>query len=367
MNHYPPILYRGSVKNVRGEVSASKLLFEFSDRYSIFDWGEMPDQLEGKGEALASMGKAFFYYLENSNNWINLFNSEIILRTFDHDYLSELQQSALYKRYALVGLNHHAYLNKSIAPNIIEVKNINVSRPLMTENNYCYDFYQSRPIDTLVPLEVIFRLGLAPENSYSKRTGIKESQAILKKPIIDFSTKLEKVDRYLSHDEAQKIAGLNDHEMNELITMAHLIGLNLFLLNSKLGLELWDGKIEVGFTQSAGINRSFVLVDSIGIDELRLIYKGINFSKEFLRKSYKETDWYKTLVISKEEALKTKEDFKKICIEKYHEQPKRLAPEIKKRAEAVYKIYANEINLALGLTCPFSADYSLISYGERYL
>ena len=69
MSILPPLLYRGSVKNVRGEVSAESLLFEFSDRYSVFDWGEMPDQLEEKGTALAIMGKSFFSYLENPDNW----------------------------------------------------------------------------------------------------------------------------------------------------------------------------------------------------------------------------------------------------------------------------------------------------------
>ena len=28
--------------------------FHFSDRYSVFDWGEMPDRINGKGAAPAS-------------------------------------------------------------------------------------------------------------------------------------------------------------------------------------------------------------------------------------------------------------------------------------------------------------------------
>ena len=60
----PPLLYTGSVKNVRGEVSESFCYFEYSDRYSIFDWGEMPDHIDQKGIALNRMGAAFFEYLE---------------------------------------------------------------------------------------------------------------------------------------------------------------------------------------------------------------------------------------------------------------------------------------------------------------
>ena len=82
MTNLPPVLYRGSVKNVRGEVSAKSLLFEFSDRYSVFDWGEMPDQLDEKGKTLAIMGKSFFHYLEVADNWKNLFSHPIILKTF---------------------------------------------------------------------------------------------------------------------------------------------------------------------------------------------------------------------------------------------------------------------------------------------
>ncbi len=38
--------------------------FHFSDRYSVFDWGEMPDHIEGKGQALCLMGAWCFERLE---------------------------------------------------------------------------------------------------------------------------------------------------------------------------------------------------------------------------------------------------------------------------------------------------------------
>jgi phosphoribosylaminoimidazole-succinocarboxamide synthase len=34
--------------------------FIFSDRYSVFDWGEMPDHIENKGAALCLMGAYCF-------------------------------------------------------------------------------------------------------------------------------------------------------------------------------------------------------------------------------------------------------------------------------------------------------------------
>jgi phosphoribosylaminoimidazole-succinocarboxamide synthase len=56
----PPILYEGSVKNLRGVDGQSPLIFEYSNRYSVFDWGAMPDELDNKGASLAFMGNLFF-------------------------------------------------------------------------------------------------------------------------------------------------------------------------------------------------------------------------------------------------------------------------------------------------------------------
>ncbi|RME65554.1 MAG: phosphoribosylaminoimidazolesuccinocarboxamide synthase, partial [Nitrospirae bacterium] len=39
--------------------------FVFSDRYSVFDWGEMPDHIPHKGSALAIIGAYFFEKIES--------------------------------------------------------------------------------------------------------------------------------------------------------------------------------------------------------------------------------------------------------------------------------------------------------------
>ncbi|MCK4435037.1 phosphoribosylaminoimidazolesuccinocarboxamide synthase, partial [Candidatus Bathyarchaeota archaeon] len=38
--------------------------FHFSDRYSVFDWGAMPDHIKGKGAALCLMGAYCFERLQ---------------------------------------------------------------------------------------------------------------------------------------------------------------------------------------------------------------------------------------------------------------------------------------------------------------
>ena len=62
----------------------------------------------------------------------------------------------------------------------------------------------------------------------------------------------------------------------------------------------------------AGASRTFMLVDSIGLDELRLQRNGVSLSKEFLREFYRKTPWFEKLNSAKEIAGRTGEDFKKI-------------------------------------------------------
>src|SRR5690606_331179 len=71
-------------------------VFEFSDRYSIFDWGEMPDHLEGKGEALAFMGWFFCDFLGNPANWKNW------------EAPAAFQKSPVLAKLAKEGVKHHA-------------------------------------------------------------------------------------------------------------------------------------------------------------------------------------------------------------------------------------------------------------------
>ena len=381
MNNLPPVLYRGSVKNVRGEVYARNLLFEFSDRYSVFDWGEMPDQLEDKVKTLAIMGKSFFQYLGNPDNWKNLFSSPVLKDKFSSDYLAALAKSDLYKKYSTLGLNHHAVLDEENWNNpYLKVQNINILRPSFDGESYGYEIYKTNPLNALVPLEVIFRLGLANGNSLTKRLGtdplkwkefgfdsIPENGKLLKTPMIDFSTKLERGDRYLDYSEAKSIAGLSETEWSELHQMTHLIALNLYNFHHELGLELWDGKIEVGFVEGVDGSRSFMLVDSIGIDELRLLYKGKSFSKEFLRETYKGSEWYNNLEAAKRDSLISGGDFKELCTEKYHSTPAPLNADVKERAEAVYKSYSNAVTTKVTGQKFFEEKFNLDNYSKRYL
>ncbi len=391
VNILPPLLYTGSVKNVRGEVSESFCYFEYSDRYSIFDWGEMPDHIDQKGVALNRMGAAYFEYLEKPSTWVDFLQADE-LKIFDSNLLNNLKKTEVYKKLCSDGLNHHFLAvidtatgleNNEAVSQLSKVKKVNVIRPEYKNKTYDYQKYLAKPLNCLVPLEVIFRTGLVIGNSFTKRlksnpliakdvkqdvNELKEGE-FLKKPFIDFSTKLEKGDRYLSYSEAQKIAGLSDHEFQELQALALLIGLGLFVFHKKMNTDLWDGKIELAF--SAQLNkhneRDFILVDSIGIDELRLTHKSKSLSKEFLRENYKKTSWYEALEKAKDLSKKTGQDFKIICQNELKQNPAKLANNIKEQTEFLYKAYCNSVLMQMDRQTVFEKKFNLDQYLKGYL
>jgi phosphoribosylaminoimidazole-succinocarboxamide synthase len=65
--------YEGSVKHVwEASDEPESLWFEFSDDYSVFDWGKMPDKIDHKGRALALIGAFFFEQLKTPEFWASL-------------------------------------------------------------------------------------------------------------------------------------------------------------------------------------------------------------------------------------------------------------------------------------------------------
>lgn len=347
MNQLPPLLYQGSVKNVRGHAESSSLVFEYSDRYSVFDWGEMPDQISGKGAALNLMGYVFFQYLQKQ-----------------------------------IGLKHHMLgLVGTGATNLCSVKNVKVIRPKKEGSAYNYQPYQDCLVNTLVPLEVIFRLGLTQGNSLTKRFKVNPELVkqfglslvptegeFLEKPLIDFSTKLEAGDRYLTYAEAQSISGMTATEFQKLFAKATEIALCLKDFHQKMGLELWDGKVEFAFIQGDSKDRDFMLVDSIGIDELRIMSsKGKSLSKEFLREIYKNSTWYQALNEAKEESALSKGDFKDICKSKYQQNPPNLSNLNKQQAEDLYQSYCNSVYEQMNLPLPFNPELNVKNYIGKYL
>lgn len=250
------LIYKGSTKDIY-QVSGEELCFKFSDRYSIFDYGEMPDHIKNKGINTANFTTAIFKKFEKN-----------------------------------LGIKTHLLKNGEYSDEII-VKKFNVPRDFDSTL-----FYAKRPINAFIPLEVIFRFG-APIGSSLIKRGYRPQEKF-SSPMIEFTTKLENIDRLINIDEAKKISGLNDLEMEKLNIMASNLAYELRNLVESKGLTLWDGKFEFAFGENlSNTEREIILVDSISLDELRISYQSVPLSKEILRQIYKKVQWYAELELAK--------------------------------------------------------------------
>lgn len=334
------LIYRGSVKDLYKK--NDHLVFDYSNRYSIFDWGEMPNEIPHKGEALASMATSFFDYLLKKG-----IPSHFVAVAGDHS---------------------------------IEVQSVDVHRPQWTEGRYDYSFYKSNPTHCLVPLEVIFRKYLGQGNSlegrlkknpsYLSDLGLSEiptSASSFTPPLIEFSTKLEASDRYLTRQEIQEMTILSDEELQNLRSQTQRVAMELDGLFASFGVKLWDGKLEFGFGDKAANGlRSLLLVDSIGPDELRLTYEGLPLSKEFLRQIYAPSSWNEAVKKAKELAKERKtQDWKAICREELKQTPKPLTADQISVSSLLYQALANEVAACVGRKKPFSEEYTLKLWHQK--
>jgi len=324
----------GSVKDIEiikkpTKESMGIARFHFSDRYSVFDWGEMPDHIHGKGAALCLMGAYCFERLEEKA--IKTHYKGLITKDGRKVSFDELEEPT----------------------NIMEFNMVNVLRPkpIISEGKLAYDYSIFTPNLTnfLIPFEIIYRNGLPPGSSIFKRIEkslIKPEDLGLDHypkpgeklpcPFFDVSTKLEEKDRYLTWEEAKKLANLKDEEIEEMKSVLLEINNLITEIASEANLENEDGKVEFAFNPK----RELMVVDVVGtLDECRFTYKGIHVSKEIARQYYRRTNWYKEV----EKAKKTAEekgvkDWRKLC----GLSPPPLAPQLKKIISQVYMAAANE-------------------------
>jgi phosphoribosylaminoimidazole-succinocarboxamide synthase len=304
--------------------------FIFSDRYSVFDWGAMPDLIEGKGQALCMMGAYCFEKLEEKGirtHYRGLVDSKNKVVCFD-----ELEQPS----------------------NVMDISLVNVYRPnaVTRKGRFSYDYsvFTQKLRNYLIPLEIIYRNGLPDGSSVFKRLeqgliSVKDlgldhypdAGEKLEKPIFDVSTKLEDKDRYVTWEEAKELAGLTYRETTEIQDWLLKVDRLTSQLAAKAGLENEDGKIELAFDPS----RTLMVVDVVGtLDECRFTYDGFHVSKEIARQYYRKTEWYKDVEQAKKEAEKEgKQDWKNLC----RTQPPRLDPTLKSLISQMYMAAANEI------------------------
>ncbi len=362
----PPLLKEGSVKNIRGIQGKEPYVFEFSDRYSVFDWGAMPDELTNKGDCLAYMAWMFFDILGNPKRWQEWAPNDWAKKNFGNSFIyNEILKNGVENHcIGLVDESNEVLENGNRLSKNLAVKPVRVFDPKASKNElgqlvYDYSNYAKRPTDALVPLEVIFRFGvpagssllkrIAKNPDYTKSLGIDftpQEGDRFEFPVIEYSTKLENTDRYLTKDEAYRISSLTEVEIQRIEGLVSLLALRTKDIFKDIGVELWDGKFELAFSKEtdANGNRYIILVDSIGPDELRLTYKGTQLSKETIRKCYRGSEWYNAIEEAKKIAEERGvEDWKSICINELQKTPPHLKIEEVNNFSMMYKTLTNEI------------------------
>jgi len=265
------LLREGSVKRVY-ETGDEELVFDFTDGISVFDC-IIPNDVPHKGESLCRTGAYWF------------------------------------ERVAEEGICQTHYLGTP------EPTRMRVERVRVIDD---YDRIDEDTTNVLIPLEVVCRHHAAgslmdrieagkidpTEVGFPQGYEVTDGEK-LPEPFIEFTTKLEDVDRKLTEDEAQRIAGLTDDELEQIEQVTLAIDELIEEQVEPNGLLHADGKKEFAWDG----DRNLMVVDCFGTgDEDRFWDKQafdergerVEMCKEFVRQHYRDTGFHAELVEARE-------------------------------------------------------------------
>ncbi|WP_396611684.1 phosphoribosylaminoimidazolesuccinocarboxamide synthase [Haloferax sp. S1W] len=319
-----------SVKDFRVEEEATATdlgrgRFVFSDRYSVFDWGEMPDHIPGKGASLCLMGAYNFELLDV--NHVPTHYRGVVGEDGEVKDLGECESPPT-----------------EMAIDLTQVPDLPHE-----DGEYDYEAYHKVAGDNyLIPLEIVFR-NTVPVGSSLRKRGEPADYGLdfdewpdepidLPEPVVEFSTKYEEQDRYLDREEADSVAGAVDLDRLEELALA----VNHILTEqaAEAGFSHEDGKIECLYHDG-----TVKVADVVGtFDENRFSYDGQQVSKEVVRQYYKrvQPEWVEAVSDAKQEAIETGEPNWR---EKCEIEPEHLPEEI---VEALSDIYRAGTNAYVG-------------------
>jgi len=255
----------GKVKQVF-EVDDNTLEFLFTDNISVFD-KIIPSQVPFKGETLCRSAAFWFQICRKA------------------------------------GIKTH--FTELVPPNRMRVKRVSV----ITD----YSKIDSSTTNYLIPLEIISRRYVAgslydrirKHEINVRDLGFPQDHEVkygekLPKPFYETTTKLEKVDRLLTREEALKISGLTEAEMDNMLEVVERIDDIIEEEVEERMLIHVDGKKEFALDE----HRRLMLIDTFGTaDEDRWwdydSYdegKFVELSKEAVRQYYRSTGYFDELM-----------------------------------------------------------------------
>lgn len=248
---------KGSVKRilVTDPPSPERLgrgIMVFSDSFSVFDFGEMPQSIPYKSRALKSQSLYWFHKLEAEGIPTHL--------------IRDLDESSFE-----IKLGHRLRFQE------------------LAES--------SLPGCCLIPLELIFRNYILPYSSARQRldqlgvsyTQLSSGLIKLDQPVVEFFSKGEKGagDEYLSRSWVE--SKLGPELTQQMEALAHRVNQIITQDLEPKGIIHLDGKIEL-----LKYRDQLMIADAVGtLDENRFLYRGYDLSKQLLRDYYASTPWYK--------------------------------------------------------------------------
>jgi phosphoribosylaminoimidazole-succinocarboxamide synthase len=290
--------------------------FVFTDDYSVFDWGKMPDEIPEKGASLCTMGAYNFQLLEE--NHVPTHYEGVSVES-EAGTASERSSGHSPRDSEILDLGEA--LSAGTPPEEMVISLTQVPDLPEDDGEYDYDAYHTEAGENfLIPLEIVFRNRVGTGSSLRRRTdpadhGLDvetwpDEVVELDEPIVEFSTKYEQQDRYLDREEADRIAGAASLDRLEELALAvdHIVTDTA----AEADLVHQDGKIECLYHDG-----QIKVADVVGtFDENRFAYDGQQVSKEIIRQYHKRTqpDWVAAVSDAKERA--TAEgiaDWKSLC------------------------------------------------------
>ncbi|MFW5903430.1 MAG: phosphoribosylaminoimidazolesuccinocarboxamide synthase, partial [Halolamina sp.] len=202
--------------------------FVFTDDYSVFDWGKMPDEIPQKGASLCVMGADNFERLEAEG--------------IPTHYRGVVEDGLVRSLDAVEEAPTEMAIDLTQVPDLPH-----------RDGDYDYDAYHREAGENyLVPLEIVFRNVVPVGSSLRKRyepadfdldpEDWPEESVSLPEPVVEFSTKYEEQDRYLDREAADEIAGRAD--VDDLEEIAIEVNRVITDRADAVGLTHQDGKIE---------------------------------------------------------------------------------------------------------------------------
>ncbi|MFB6200419.1 MAG: phosphoribosylaminoimidazolesuccinocarboxamide synthase [Halorhabdus sp.] len=297
--------------------------FVFTDDYSVFDWGKMPDEIPGKGAALCTMGADNFEALEAHGVPTHYEGVVVDGETTSVDDAIDAGERP-----------------REMAIELTQVPDLPHG-----PDGYDYGAYHDAAGDNfLIPLEIVFRNVVPVGSSLRERSepadyGLAYEEwpaepVELPRPVVEFSTKYEEQDRYLTREEADHIAGQAD--VTDLETVAREVNDLLNHRAEESGFVHEDGKIECLYHDG-----TIRVADVLGtFDENRFSYEGQEISKEVLRQYHRRTQpgWVEAVSAAKDRArVEDVADWKSLC----DQTPDPLDEDVIEAASDLYRAGTN--------------------------